>query len=238
MTPSITFSDFVMHGPELTTYESGGQMNYDILIGAYRESFRQANASHSMVVVDFYGVLHSGHHLTRVLFCDVGGLPCNPDSFISEKKANTQESYITFLKMKTVHLFFLRYAESHGCNYHNSSTKAALDEAFPVPKLGKHFAKLDRIWEKLNALPYPVFPQQPTVLGHYSVLLDEDFRRKYSDMIIYGNATANKEESLNVNLHDVDGERLLLSRPWRKAFQDILQENSVLELCTEMTYFL
>jgi hypothetical protein len=57
-------------------------------------------------------------------------------------------------------------------------------------------------------------------------------------MIIYGNATANKEESLNVNLHDVDGERLLLSRPWRKAFQDILQENSVLELCTEMTYFL
>jgi hypothetical protein len=227
-----------MHGPELTSYESEGQMNYDILIGAYREGFRQANASPSMVVVDFYGVMHSGHHLMRVLFCDVVGLHCNPNNFISEKKENTHDSHITFVKMKTVHLFFLRYAESYGCNYHNPSTQAVLDEAFPVPQVNKHLAKFDRLWEKLNAIPYPVFPQQPTILEHYSVLLDEDFRRKYSDLIIYGNATANKEESLKVNLDDVDGESLLLSRPWREAFHDILQENGVLEHCTKRTRLL
>jgi hypothetical protein len=51
-------------------------------------------------------------------------------------------------------------------------------------------------------------------------------------MILYGNATANRVETMNVRLDEADKVYMLLNPQWRTAFDHILNRHEVLKKCS------
>jgi hypothetical protein len=75
-------------------------------------------------------------------------------------------------------------------------------------------------------------PDENTILQEFTLLRDKEFREKYGDMILYGNATANMVETANVRLGEADKVSMLLNPQWRTAFDNILNEHDVLKRCS------
>lgn len=170
----------------------------------------------------------------KILFCDVVGIPCGPNSFAKDTVANKNSDDID--KQAEVRHLFLQYAKSVGCNYPVADVKAAIDEVypepFPRPSTAKAMATYTKLWHELDRLPYMTLPDQSTILQEFTFSRDKDFREKYGDMILYGNATANRVETMNVCLDEADKVYMLLNPQWRTAFDNILNRHEVLKKCS------
>jgi hypothetical protein len=222
---TITFADYIMNNVDSLVYPPpmaqttavteenrrsalADVHNYDGLIQKYQNAF--SNQSSNIVIMDYYGILSSTKSILHVFICEVVDVPCKEDSYEDSYGKNKSSKERT--RMMQIQRYFAEYKDSRGCD----------SEFLNAPEAVLTYEDM----EKLERLPFP--ERDVPRLGlfeHYSVLVDDNLRKKYGDMIMYGNVTANREAAAHVSMTFPDDRALLLSVQWRNAFEEILRRN-------------
>jgi len=171
--------------------------------GGYFERMEAWNRFDKMIILDFNGMVAKEVSFQYTFFCDIMHIQdiCDDEDFKVNKVSNpTTDSRVDDVHRARVADLFHSFASSRGCRSDAEAFKKDID-----------------------LVTVPMRRVDLSHLVQYSVLLDQEFRRRF-EVSLYSDPPASVRATENHrDFVELDSQRILLDEGWHRKFEDALK---------------